>query len=165
MFVHKIRMDEQSSQYWEQYGQFLIAIFDEWVRHDVGRVFVRIFSAQQCKFGQAKRDTLPHTCRECGVRFVCNGGCPKNRLLTTLDGEAGLNHLCAGYRVFFTHIDRPTKMMVEELGARRPPANVMLRIAREDEELQKRFVTARRNDPCPCGSGLKLKRCHMRKGR
>ncbi len=27
----------------EQYGRFLIAIFDEWVRRDVGRVFVQIF--------------------------------------------------------------------------------------------------------------------------
>jgi uncharacterized protein len=27
----------------EQYGRFLNAIFDEWVRHDVGRVFVQMF--------------------------------------------------------------------------------------------------------------------------
>ncbi len=27
----------------EQYGSFLISVFDEWVRHDVGRVFVQIF--------------------------------------------------------------------------------------------------------------------------
>src|SRR5262249_18700750 len=27
----------------KQYGQFLCAIFDEWVRHDVGRTFVQLF--------------------------------------------------------------------------------------------------------------------------
>ena len=27
----------------EDYGRFMIAIFDEWVRHDVGRVFVQLF--------------------------------------------------------------------------------------------------------------------------
>ena len=27
----------------KQYGDFLIGVFDEWVRHDVGRVFVQIF--------------------------------------------------------------------------------------------------------------------------
>src|SRR5258708_32063333 len=27
----------------EQYGTFLCAIFDEWVRHDVGKVFVQLF--------------------------------------------------------------------------------------------------------------------------
>ena len=31
----------------------------------------------------AKRDTLPRTCRDCTVRFACNGGCPKDRFLTT----------------------------------------------------------------------------------
>src|SRR5437016_2078822 len=30
----------------EAYGNFLIAIFDHWVRHDVGRVFVQIFDVQ-----------------------------------------------------------------------------------------------------------------------
>lgn len=29
----------------EQWGDFLIAIFDEWVRHDVGKVFVQLFDA------------------------------------------------------------------------------------------------------------------------
>jgi uncharacterized protein len=29
-----------------QYGRFLCAIFDEWVRHDVGRVFVQLFDLQ-----------------------------------------------------------------------------------------------------------------------
>src|SRR5438270_11912298 len=42
-------------------------------------------SQQQYQFGQAKRDTLPRYCRECPVLFVCNGGCPKDRILTTPD--------------------------------------------------------------------------------
>jgi uncharacterized protein len=206
----------------EQYGEFLIAVFDQWVRHDVGRVFVQIFdtalaawlgqrpglcifeptcglglalehngdlyacdhfveprcrlgniletpirelvgSDRQRRFGQAKLDTLPRTCRECPVRFVCNGGCPKNRILTAPDGEPGLNYLCAGYKAFFTHIDRPTQMMVEELRAQRPPANVMLRLAQKDAELERRFAAARRNEPCPCGSGKKFKYCHGRR--
>jgi uncharacterized protein len=121
-------------------------------------------SERQREFGRAKRDALPRLCRECEVRFVCNGGCPKNRLPTTPGAEPGLNHLCAGYKAFFAHVDRPMRMMVEELRARRPPANVMMRVAKADEELQKRFSAARRNDPCPCGSGLKFKRCHGRKG-
>jgi uncharacterized protein len=54
-------------------------------------------------------------------------------------------------------------MMVEELRARRPPANVMLRLAQERTEFERRFAAVGRNDPCPCGSGLKFKRCHGRK--
>ena len=29
----------------EQFGRFLSVIFDEWVRHDVGRIFVQTFEA------------------------------------------------------------------------------------------------------------------------
>jgi len=82
-------------------------------------------SNQQIKFGQDKRDTLPRYCRECNVRFICNGGCPKNRILTTPDGEASLNYLCSGYKAFFKHIDPAMKEMVRLLQNRRPPAEIM----------------------------------------
>jgi uncharacterized protein len=60
-------------------------------------------SRAQSAFGRAKLETLPRICRECIVRDMCNGGCPKNRFLSTQDGEKGLNYLCAGYKRFFTH--------------------------------------------------------------
>lgn len=60
-------------------------------------------SPEQRAFGKAKLKTLPHYCRECEVRAMCNGECPKNRLLTAPNGETGLNYLCAGYKHFFTH--------------------------------------------------------------
>ena len=84
-----------------------------------------VASDQQKKFGVAKRDTLPRMCRECDVRFACNGECPKHRFLTTPSGEAGLNYLCAGYKHFFHHIDPYMQFMAAELRAGRPPANVM----------------------------------------
>jgi uncharacterized protein len=117
-------------------------------------------SEQQRQFGQAKLDTLPRYCRECEVRFICNGGCPKDRTLTTPDGEPGLNYLCAGYKAFFTHIDRPMKIMAQALQAHRPPASIMYYLAQEEAELQRRYAHAGRNDPCPCGSGRKFKKCH-----
>jgi len=203
----------------QRYGNFLIAIFDEWVRRDVGHVFVQIFdtalaawsgqrpglcifeetcglalvmehngdlyacdhfvepwwklgnlqeipliqmvgSEQQRQFALDKWDTLPHYCRECEVRFICNGGCPKNRTLHTPDGEPGLNYLCAGYKAFFTHINKSMRIMAAELRAGRPPANIMLYLAEEEASLQRDFTRAHRNDPCPCGSGRKFKYCH-----
>ena len=200
-----------------QYGKFLCAIFDEWVRRDVGRCFVQIFdvaleswlgmdqslcvfretcgsamamehngdlyscdhyvypeyklgnilerpleslahSPAQQKFGTDKRDTLPRYCRECEVRFACNGECPKHRFIRTPDGEAGLNYLCAGYKKFFKHIDPYMRFMADELRRQQAPANVM-----EWVRLQDTAATAKqapgRNDPCPCGSGKKFKRC------
>jgi uncharacterized protein len=208
----------------EQYGEFLCAIFDEWVRRDVGRIFVQIFdvalaawtgnrpglcvfeetcgnalamehngdlfscdhfvepkyrlgniqeiplidmvsSPQQVEFGLHKRDSLPKYCRECEVRFVCNGGCPKDRFIQTPDGEEGLNYLCAGFKRFFTHIDRPMRIMANELRAQRAPANIMRILAQEEAAQQARFAHVNRNDPCPCGSGRKFKQCLGRRER
>ncbi len=176
----------------ERYGSFLIGVFDEWVRRDVGRVFVQIFdvslaawvgeppglcifsptcgtalalehngdlyscdhfvepgyllgnireqpmvdlvaSEKQQRFGLDKLDTLSLYCQNCNVRFACHGGCPKNRFIETPDGEPGLNYLCAGYKVFFEHIDQPMRTMAELLRRNRAPADIMLMLATEDK--------------------------------
>jgi uncharacterized protein len=111
---------------------------------------------QQYDFGQEKRDSLPRFCLECDVRFACHGECPKNRFATTPDGEPGLNYLCPGYKQFFHHVDRPLRLLLEVMRSGRPAADVMSVLRSEAE----RFRAAGRNDPCPCGSGLKTKRCH-----
>lgn len=106
-------------------------------------------SGKQRTFGEAKRDTLPRYCRECPFLAVCNGECPKNRFVETPDGEAGLNYLCEGYRTFFSHADRPMRMMAGLLRQGRCADEVMPMLA----------AKVGRNEPCPCGSGLKYKKC------
>ena len=207
----------------DQFGRFMSTIFDEWVRNDVGEVFVQTFEAtlrnwmrlpssgmcifeetcgigvalehngdlyscdhfvepnyrlgnimethmidlvaseQQRKFGRDKRDTLPRACRECDVLFACHGECPKNRFLTTPDGEPGLNYLCAGWKAYFHHVDRPMRILASLLRAGRPAWDVMPILAQEDAAFEAALAQAGRNDPCPCGSGLKFKHCHGRK--
>lgn len=174
-----------------QYGQFLTTIFDEWVRQDVGRIFVQLFdvalgnwmglgsslcvfaercgaalalehngdlfscdhyvypqyklgnlmnqslgdmvsSATQKKFGNDKLDTLPQYCRQCQVRFACNGECPKHRFLRTPSGEPGLNYLCAAYKKFFAHIAPYMNTMAELVHSRRPAADIMEILARHE---------------------------------
>jgi uncharacterized protein len=122
-----------------------------------------VASEQQRQFGLAKQETLPRYCRECEVRFICNGGCPKDRILTTPDGEPGLNYLCQGFKAFFNHIDPAMRFMAAELKAQRAPANIMLYLAQQEAELARRLALTGRNDPCPCGSGKKHKQCHGRR--
>jgi uncharacterized protein len=71
-------------------------------------------SPEQKAFGTAKLVTLPRYCKDCEVRAMCNGGCPKNRILKTPCGEPGLNYLCRGYKRFFKHC-QPFVSTVAEL--------------------------------------------------
>ena len=116
-------------------------------------------SPEQRAFGQTKRDSLPGYCRVCEVRDMCNGGCPKNRLLQTPEGEAGLNYLCAGYKHFFTHCGP----FVAELAALRSRQTAARSGARARPVDSRTRTKTGRNDPCPCGSGRKYKHCCLDK--
>jgi uncharacterized protein len=122
-------------------------------------LFDLIESPAQRAFGQAKWDTLPRYCRGCEVLPLCNGGCPKDRIHRTPDGEAGLNYLCAGYKRFFNHCG-PFLAQLSALSHRDtlvkptefPPV---------DRTQAKPGIG--RNAPCRCGSGRKYKKCCMGK--
>jgi uncharacterized protein len=195
----------------EKYGQFLIDIFEEWVRHDIGAVFVQIFDVtleaffgrhllcihaptcgfgpalehngdlyscdhfvepdyllgnihkthmltllatpQQQKFGQDKRDTLTKQCVDCKVRHLCNGGCPKDRFITSRDGEEGHNYLCAGLEMFFMHTGPAFAAMAQLIQQGKAPADVMATVNAEDQHKGPYAL-------CPCGSGEKFRFCH-----
>ncbi|MBI4455283.1 MAG: anaerobic sulfatase maturase [Acidobacteria bacterium] len=113
-------------------------------------------SPAQKAFGQAKRDTLPRYCQACEVRAMCNGGCPKDRFIQAPDGEEGLNYLCPGLKRFFSY-SRPCLLkLASRSQAKLPPERVM----RPAEATHvKRLAKTSRNDPCPCGSGRKYKKC------
>jgi uncharacterized protein len=113
----------------------------------------------QKAFGQVKWNTLPRYCKLCEVRDMCNGGCPKDRFLRTPDGESGLNYLCAGYRRFFNHC----QSFLNELSALwRGRSRERLMPPIHAEKVQAMPKTGR-NDPCPCGSGQKYKKCCLGK--
>ena len=83
-----------------------------------------LYGAQQKCFGDIKQQ-LPLQCMECKWKFACNGECPKNRFVKTVEGEPKLNYLCGGYRQFFEHVAPYMDFMREELRNQRPPSNVM----------------------------------------
>ncbi len=196
------------------WGDFLCAVFDEWVSGDIGRIKVQVFeeaartafgqehtlcifrpvcggipviehngdffscdhyvdaghrlgniletplaalldSPSQRAFGRAKLETLPSACLECGVRDMCNGECPKNRFLKTPEGEAGLNYLCEGYQRFF-HRCRP---FVREVAAEWRRQTLEAKAPPSPTGATRTGSPPGRNDPCPCGSGKKYKKC------
>jgi uncharacterized protein len=69
---------------------------------------------KQMHFGRNKWDALPDYCLNCEVLDRCNGACPKDRIIQTPDGQAGLNYLCEGYKLFFNHI-RPFSEIVAQI--------------------------------------------------
>lgn len=75
------------------------------------------YSERQERFGRSKEGMLPEYCRRCAYEFACFGGCPKDRILKTPDGEPGLNYLCRGWQRFFSHIDPHIQRIVRSLGA------------------------------------------------
>lgn len=169
----------------EQWGSFLNGLFDEWIKEDVGRIYVQIFDAtlanyvgvepgvcslaatcghaammehngdlyscdhfafpdyrlgnimergiaemmsseRQLRFGEAKRDDLPASCRGCRFLKLCHGECPKNRFaVDPLDNTPRLNYLCRGYRSFWEHTEPYFRFMADEYRAGRAPARVM----------------------------------------
>jgi uncharacterized protein len=115
---------------------------------------------QQYDFGRDKLTSLPQYCLECDVRFACHGECPKNRFITTPDGEPGLNYLCVGFKDFFRHIDEPMRIMVDLMRNGRYADGVMEILAARRRPFEEALTRAGRNDPCPCGSGRKVKHCH-----
>ncbi|SDL86687.1 anaerobic sulfatase maturase [Aliiruegeria lutimaris] len=180
----------------KDFGSFLNAVFDEWVRHDVGEVFIQFFEiqiglwlgrpvglcvfAEECgqalamehngdlfscdhyvypeyrlgnimeekiealvakpeqqRFGEEKRTTLPKQCQECKFRFACNGGCPKHRLLSTSDGEPGLNYFCASYLSFFHHAG-PWIRVMTDLNRRGRMASEIMEIVRQRSSRKQR---------------------------
>ena len=168
----------------EGFGRFLCDIFDYWVRHDVGQVYVNQFDAmlalwcgvqpgtctfaetcggnsviehngdlypcdhfvyekykvgnvletdlrtlmgseKQIRFGIGKRNNLPKKCVTCKWFFACHGECPKHRFNSTETGETGLNALCEGYRMFFSHIAPYMDRMRQLLAEGQAPALIM----------------------------------------
>lgn len=72
-------------------------------------------SERQERFGMDKKDRLPEYCLKCDFLSVCNGGCPKDRIVETPDGEPGLNYLCQGYKTFYAHSVPVFKKMAKAL--------------------------------------------------
>ena len=188
-----------------EWGEFLSALFDEWVQADVHRVSIRLFDAVVSRLVE-NRPIICHMGRDCCQYFVieyngdvypcdffveknlklgnvltgtwedfnrsrtyldfgaqksrwheacglcpflelCAGDCLKHRLFPVHHPES-LSWLCQGWKRFYAHALPRFRQVAADL--RRQP---LLPPAAEV------FKAVGRNDPCPCGSGKKYKKC------
>ena len=113
------------------------------------------WSEQQRRFGETKQTTLTDRCRSCPHLTLCGGGCLKDRIST--DGSApGQYYLCEGLRSFWDYaVPRLRDAMT--LSAQNHTSPEIMRILAAKERAL--YSKTARNDPCPCGSGLKFKHC------
>ena len=92
----------------------------------------------------AGKARLATECGGCRWLPLCHGGCQKDRL-PDQDAAPGRTHFCAAYRELFAAgaepMDRLARLLPNTAPALHPAA------------------PPGRNDPCPCGSGKKFKRC------
>ena len=107
-------------------------------------------SRRQSAFGKMK-SALPEPCQAGNWLKYCQGGCTKDRIRDSRD--QGVSHFCLSYKMFFEHAD----VELQQLSQRWKWEQTQLS---EKNVLQKpKKMKAGRNDPCPCGSGKKYKKC------
>ena len=194
----------------EAWGEFLCAIYDQWIRHDTRRVSIRLFDSIlnimvdnqyvdcamrpacdtyfvvehngdifPCDFfveprwrlgnitttpwnglfaGQLqqqfsrRKSNWNAACSACEWRPYCAGDCPKHRPASAGDTRP-ISRLCQGWKMFYTHAYPGFQRLADQLRKERLPDRTSAGAALNNPG---------RNDPCPCGSGLKYKKCCQR---
>ena len=196
-----------------EWGDFLCAIYDEWIKGDTRKVSVRHFDSiltmmvdgvanccsmsNDCrqylvvehngdvypcdffvepelklgnimensweellaspiyeKFGKRKSQ-WHETCETCRHLKYCAGCCQKNRPTRGRD-PSQLSVLCDGWKLFYDHAMHGLEKLANEIRRERRAAS-----SAENTPSQPQVTGDRvgRNDPCPCGSGIKYKKC------
>jgi uncharacterized protein len=129
-------------------------------------------SPEQLAFGRAKKATLTSRCRECPYLPSCNGGCCKHRIVP-VEGEGEKhNWFCEGYRMFFEYTYDRMEAIATALRRGLPPQTArhqvlgdparpapLADLASPPDQRPTPAGKPDRNAPCPCGSGLKFKKC------
>jgi len=110
-------------------------------------------SKKQAAFG-AMKTILSDNCKACKWLDYCRGGCVKDRAKDI--SYNGINHLCDAYKMLFEHAN---PRLTELASAWKSMKNFTVK--HETTEHIEKTKTAKigRNEPCPCGSGLKYKKC------
>lgn len=110
-------------------------------------------SELQLRFGSEKSN-LSKECLDCVWLNMCRGGCPKDRFFNADGGN--LNYLCDAYKIFFEYTQERFEELTEEWFEQQ---RILTRREQTLFDIKRQGSSIGRNDPCPCGSGKKFKKC------
>ena len=122
----------------------------------------QLFRDQVILAPMTKGSNLPfrRLCVEMGVRFSVGEMALSRYVAKGRSGELALLRRHADELVFGSQLcGRNPEVMADQLKRRRPAANVMEWVRARDRDKVAAKGEPGRNDPCPCGSGKKYKRC------
>ncbi len=106
------------------------------------------------EFG-ARKAQWNETCASCDYLKFCSGDCPKNRPTQGQDPRQ-LSTLCDGWMQFYEYALPKFEVLAEGIRNERREAE---RQTRRNQVAAMNTGKIARNDPCPCGSGKKYKKC------
>ncbi len=148
----------QVCQFQEECGDYVVVEYngdvypcDFYVQEDLrlgnvhhARMEEMAASRKAVAFRQRKRRGDP-ACGSCPWDHICHHGCP---LMRDHNPEGDLHYLCPAYQQLFAYAEQ----RLAALSKRVPPPPPSQEPASTTEPVG-------RNDPCPCGSGKKYKKC------
>jgi uncharacterized protein len=107
-------------------------------------------------FGAAKCGWNPQ-CASCPYLALCGGDCQKHRYAKGRD-PGNLSALCEGWRLFHGHTRDRFLQLADGIRKERAQADALARRQAAAERFSGGGRVGR-NDPCPCGSDRKFKKC------
>jgi len=107
------------------------------------------------EFG-ARKANWNSACDTCPYLSLCAGDCTKHRLYGKTP-ERNLSWLCSGWKMFYEHSQDHFAELTGRVHQMRRDEQLLARqrMVRSDP----RIASTGRNEPCPCGSGMKFKKC------
>lgn len=107
-------------------------------------------SSGQKQFG-CQKSALPDLCKSCQWLKYCFGACPRDR--SYQHQKQNQSYFCPSYQLFFAHADVRLRQLAKNWQAQQAPGPTATRSGHSVD------YQVGRNDPCPCGSGRKFKKC------
>lgn len=109
---------------------------------------MQVFSRQKC-------GATIDACKKCRWEYICHCGCPHFRY------NGGIDYLCESCKNFFDYTENRFRILAERLRRQMIQQSQQITSPKEQSDVPQRAIG--RNDPCPCGSGKKYKKCCMSK--